>query len=132
MIEFPRTCTSVEDILPLEAFSTTSSCGSGTREVHLAATDQAEPEVESLVWVAGVVTVMPVFPSLSPTTPPVIPQEPAPAAVMSLKSALVIEVVAAVIVRAVPSVLDDSSTLFTAELPVIVSVPDIVMFPEKL
>ena len=43
----------------------TSSCGKGTRLVQLPTVDQLPPAPD-LVWVAGVVVVMPVLPPQSP------------------------------------------------------------------
>lgn len=73
----------------------------------------------------AVVKVMPELPPASPD-PPVIAdrfQEPAPAPVMSRKSALVTVTVAAVRVRAVPMVSEATSNLLMALLPLMVRVP---------
>ena len=71
----------------------TLSCGSGILEVQLETVVQAPPEVLSQCWSAGVVKVIPVFPPQSPL-PPVMAdkfQFAEPVAVMSRKSALLID-----------------------------------------
>ena len=70
------------------------------------------------------------FPPQSPVYPAAadISQEAAPAPVMSLKSTLSIVTAAAVIVRAVPTIVELTSTLFILEFPVIVSVHVTVVF----
>lgn len=109
---------------------TTSSCGNGTRLVQ-PWVDQVKLAVPVDVWVVGEVKVMPELPPQSPDRPVMALRfhEPAPAPVMSRKSTLEQETVAAVIVRAVPTVFEAIRTLLVVELPLTVKVPVHVMFP---
>src|SRR5262245_33713148 len=87
------------------ALITTSSWHRGTRLVQ-AFVDQVPPDVPDHVCVAEGVKVMPELPPQSPDFPVMADksQLPAPAPVMSLKSALLTDTEAAVIVLAVPRV----------------------------
>lgn len=102
---------------------TTLSWGNGTLPDQPLA-DQLPPLVPDQVWVAAVVKVMPELPPASPELPVMAErfQLPAPAPVMSRKSALVTDTVAAVRVLGVPSVSDVTNTRLMAVLPLIVSV----------
>jgi len=106
---------------------TTSSWGNGTRDVHALA-DQLPPEVPDHVCVAEVVKVIPELPKASPELPAIADrfQEPAPAPVMSIKSALVTVTVAAFRVAEVPTVRLLTKSRLVTLLPLIVSVPVMV------
>lgn len=82
---------------------TTSSCGNGTREVHLVASDQFPPLALIQCWVTATVKVIPLLPPQSPIEVPV--QMPKPAPVISLKSALETTTVAAFKVALLPAAL---------------------------
>lgn len=90
------------------------SCGSGTREDHVAV-DQVVPDCQLVV--TGVVNVIPEFHPQSQLFHVIADrfQEPAHAHVMSWKSAFDAVTVAAVMVRAVPIVLDATFVLLTDE-----------------
>jgi len=107
------------------------SCGSGTRDDHVAV-DHVAPLVQFVV--TGVVNVIQLLPPQSHVYPAAadIFQDAAPAPVMSWKSTLSTDIAAAVIVLAVHFVFDCTRKRFITELPVIVRVPDTVIFDAKL
>ena len=118
----------------------TSSCGRGTREVQLAAVDQEPPSAFCQCWSAAVVKAA--SPRAFMVLPPQLPepraaalmsQVAAPAPVMSWKSALEMLMAAAVMVRAVPTMLENTSTrLVAVALLLTVKVPEQVTSPPKL
>ena len=99
----------------------TSSWGNGTRLVQLAAFDQLLPEPVR-VCVVDASNVILELPKQSPTDVPM-KGIPAPAAAISIKSALASEAVAAVTVTGVPGVALFTSIRFAVLLPVTVKVP---------
>lgn len=109
------------------------SCGRGTRVVHPWVL-QVNEAVPVAVWVVAAVKVIPELPPQSPESPVIAArfQEPAPAPVMSRKSTLEQETVAAVIVRAVPMVFVLTSTRLVTELPFMVNAPVVVMSPKRV
>lgn len=112
--------------------NTTSSCGSGTREVHFVMSDQLPLPVVCHVCVAGVVKVIPELPSASPRLEPVNGLA-APAPVMSMKSTFVREEsVVMVTVRAVPATLDKKIMRFVAVLPLIATAPLGAKFADRV
>jgi hypothetical protein len=93
---------------------------------HVAVEDQLP--ATTAYRVTGVVKVMFELPNALPIeVPDHVP--PAPAAVISIKSTFEQETVAAVIVRAVPTVFDATKTLLVVESPLQANVPVHVMFP---
>src|SRR5262245_8654833 len=100
----------------------TSSCGKGTRDVHMVLSDQLPPLVPCHVCVAEAVNVMFVFPPQLPSDVPV-NGAAAPAAVMSMKSTYVSDTAAAVIVRDVPVALLHMSGRLTTVSPLQLNVP---------
>jgi hypothetical protein len=110
------------------------SCGNGTL-APLAPPEEVdhilvlEPLPDATAYrVTGVVKVMFELPNALPIeVPDHVP--PAPAAVISIKSTFEQETVAAVMVRAVPTVFDATKTLLVVESPLQANVPVHVMFP---
>lgn len=108
-------------IVRLAPLNVAVSCGSGTREDHVAVDHVLHAE-QSVV--TGVVNVIPEFPPQSPELPEMaeIFQDPAPAPVISRRSTLVSDTFAAVIVTAVQIVLDVIRYLFIELFQLIVNV----------
>jgi hypothetical protein len=111
----------------------TSSCGKGTRDVQFAISVQKPPSAVNQCWSAGVVNVIPELPPQSPELPVIADrfQLPAPAPVISAKSAFVTVTVAAERDRAVPNVLLAIRTRLVALFPFIVKVPVTVTLVER-